>query len=373
MMRTKTAIIVLVAILTVILGALAFLIGIMLGDQKQDEAVQTATLESEIISGTELQNMTSETTTHTTSEFTAVDTTQIKAETTTVIVTNESKKPTVTNAYLFWTNTGVGINLYLHVEGDFSAYSYKLYFSLFGKDEYTLDRTGGGIDTESLIASGLGVPDTFKAYVTFWNSDKTQSIEQWVYIDNSKSYDGVQHSEAAAPGQTPEAVPPSPLTHLFGGSVVTKNEELNLRSQPNTDSKVLAKIPKSTQLDIYSGGTDGWYWTYYNGQGGYVSAKYIRALAFYEEPRSDSYYQALSCLYYGEINTHGEKVPGYTDYCLLPNEDNNSVIRESLGNKWHVVSYKYMITPQTTYYELYDSQDGDYYGWVDSAYVDWYP
>lgn len=360
-MRTKTAIIVLVAILTVTLGALAFLIGIMLGNQKQDETVQTAVLESKIISSTEVQNTTAETANDTTAEVTTVVTTQTEAETTTATAVTEPKKPTVTNAYLFWTNTGVGINLYLHVEGDFSAYSYKLYFSLFGRDEYTLDRTGGGIDTESLIATGLGVPDTFKALVTFWNQDKSQSTEQWVYIDDAKS-DGYS--------QQPVSAQPAERKYLQNGFVMTKNADLNLRSQPNTNSEILKKIPKTTFLCLYESGTNGWYWTEYDGTGGYVSAEYV-----YDPTNpalSGTYYQSHSCLLYGEINTHGSTVPGYTVSRILPNGDVDSVVRYSLGNGWHVVSNQYQVNPEATYYELYDSQDGDFYGWVDETFIDWY-
>lgn len=47
-------------------------------------------------------------------------------------------------------------------------------------------------------------------------------------------------------------------------------------------------------------------------------------------------------------------------------------VRSSLGDKWHVTAYNTCTSMGVTWYELYDSDDGDYYGWVDSGYIDFY-
>ena len=71
---------------------------------------------------------------------------------------------------------------------------------------------------------------------------------------------------------------------LFGGYVNTESGDLNLREQPNTSSKILAEIPKGTQLDIYASGESGWYKVAYNGKIGYVSSEFIEMI---QEPVSE--------------------------------------------------------------------------------------
>ena len=65
---------------------------------------------------------------------------------------------------------------------------------------------------------------------------------------------------------------------LFGGYVALSSGSLNLRREPNDRSDKLTSIPAGTQLDIYSGGVDGWYKVTFDGQTGYVSAKYIKEI-----------------------------------------------------------------------------------------------
>ncbi|MDE5862446.1 MAG: hypothetical protein K2H28_09680 [Ruminococcus sp.] len=47
-------------------------------------------------------------------------------------------------------------------------------------------------------------------------------------------------------------------------------------------------------------------------------------------------------------------------------------VRTSLGNTWHVTAKDVYYRYGLTWFELYDSDDGDYYGWVDSRYIDFY-
>ncbi|MBO4876763.1 MAG: SH3 domain-containing protein [Ruminococcus sp.] len=65
---------------------------------------------------------------------------------------------------------------------------------------------------------------------------------------------------------------------LFGGYVAVESGDLNLRKEPNTTSKIIAGIPKGTQLDIYESGTAGWYKVLYDGFVGYVSTDYIKKI-----------------------------------------------------------------------------------------------
>ena len=76
------------------------------------------------------------------------------------------------------------------------------------------------------------------------------------------------------------------------------------------------------------------------------------------------------CSKYGLINTHGSVVAGFaTSYVV--NGGSESLIRRSLGD-WHIKAVNYCYSRGVNWYELYDSQDGDYYGWVDANYIDFY-
>lgn len=73
----------------------------------------------------------------------------------------------------------------------------------------------------------------------------------------------------------------------------------------------------------------------------------------------------------GQINCHGGTVAGFTtDYIV--NGGAVGKVRSSLGDAWHVTAKNVCINYGITWYELWDSDDGDYYGWVDSNYIDFY-
>ena len=73
----------------------------------------------------------------------------------------------------------------------------------------------------------------------------------------------------------------------------------------------------------------------------------------------------------GQINCHGETVAGFTtDYVV--NGGAFGMIRSSLGDTWHITAKNLCTNYGIIWYELWDSDDGDYYGWVDSNYIDFY-
>ena len=78
-----------------------------------------------------------------------------------------------------------------------------------------------------------------------------------------------------------------------------------------------------------------------------------------------------ACTKYGQLNTHGSVVAGFTTSYVV-NGGSPSHIRDSLGNTWHVTAVNYCYSRGVNWYELYDSDDGDYYGWVDANYIDFY-
>ena len=73
----------------------------------------------------------------------------------------------------------------------------------------------------------------------------------------------------------------------------------------------------------------------------------------------------------GQINCHGGTVAGFTtDYVV--NGGAVGKVRNSLGDTWHITAKNKCDNYGITWYELWDSDDGDYYGWVDSSYIDFY-
>lgn len=73
----------------------------------------------------------------------------------------------------------------------------------------------------------------------------------------------------------------------------------------------------------------------------------------------------------GQINCHDGTVAGFTtDYVV--NGGSVGTVRSSLGDTWHVTAKNSCTNYGITWYELWDSDDGDYYGWVDSNYIDFY-
>ncbi|MCM1506591.1 MAG: hypothetical protein NC177_05585 [Ruminococcus flavefaciens] len=76
----------------------------------------------------------------------------------------------------------------------------------------------------------------------------------------------------------------------------------------------------------------------------------------------------------GQINCHGVTVAGFpTDYVSEFKEfSKKNLVRKSLGDQWHVTAKNKCESYNVTWYELWDTDDGDYYGWVDEYYIDFY-
>ena len=87
------------------------------------------------------------------------------------------------------------------------------------------------------------------------------------------------------------------------------------------------------------------------------------------EPPAFEEGEVVDCDINGHINTHGGTVPGYkTSYVV--DGGKRATVRKKLGNGWHINAVRYCYAKDIVWYELYDADDGDYYGWVDSDYID---
>lgn len=73
----------------------------------------------------------------------------------------------------------------------------------------------------------------------------------------------------------------------------------------------------------------------------------------------------------GAMDCHKGVVSSYTtDYVC--NGGEKDMVRQSLGDGWHVTAKYKCESYGVTWYELWDTDDGDYYGWVDEEFIDFY-
>lgn len=147
------------------------------------------------------------------------------------------------------------------------------------------------------------------------------------------------------------------------GTVNIDNGYLNIRESAHSDSSVKGKLYNGDVITIISTSQDGnWYRITYENITGYVAKEYIKTSI------GMSYGSVFKK---GEINCHGGIVSGL-DTSYICEGGKYSTVRKSLGDQWHVTAKNMYYSMGIIWYELWDSDDGDYYGWVDSNYIDFY-
>lgn len=78
----------------------------------------------------------------------------------------------------------------------------------------------------------------------------------------------------------------------------------------------------------------------------------------------------LSDYLYGQISSNGQEIEGYTsDYVVNGGKKTRQWLCE---DKWHITAKRYTNSYGITWYECWDTDDGDYYGWIDSSYISFY-
>lgn len=142
---------------------------------------------------------------------------------------------------------------------------------------------------------------------------------------------------------------------------------------PNSSVTPSPSRGSSSDSQIYITGFDGGVSkvivnvTPYNSNGvagDMVSASYIR--------ESSNTNAITSCTKYGKIySPSGSKVDGLTKSYLI---DGGSATyeRHDLTDGWHIVAVNQYYDGSVYWYELYDADDGDYYGWVNQDNVSFY-
>jgi tetrahydromethanopterin S-methyltransferase subunit B len=113
-----------------------------------------------------------------------------------------------------------------------------------------------------------------------------------------------------------------------------------------------------------------WYQCYDSDDGdyyGWIDSKYV---TFYSAETTASSVTLTSISdRKGQVNTHGGGVDGYTTSYV---RGGSKVVEHSVENAWHITAKTTCYSRGITWYECWDSDDGDYYGWIDSTYLDFY-
>ncbi len=156
------------------------------------------------------------------------------------------------------------------------------------------------------------------------------------------------------------------------GAVDVTSAGLYLRHVCDLDAEWIILVPDETILELYDCGDSDWYYTEYDGEKGYVYADYVRYIGKDSRKIDKPEIRSFDYPYRkGEINCKSDIVPGYSTSYIV---DGGGMSKEceSLGDTWHVTAQNYCCTKGTVWYELWDTDDGDYYGWVDSEHIKFY-
>ena len=102
-------------------------------------------------------------------------------------------------------------------------------------------------------------------------TDDTDNANIGIVTSQSPSY-GIKRAKGTK--IVLNAVKKADKTPVTTGKVVTEETELNVRKEPNTNSDILGRLPKDSNVDIIFE-IDGWYAVMYNGETAYVSKEYV--------------------------------------------------------------------------------------------------
>jgi hypothetical protein len=90
----------------------------------------------------------------------------------------------------------------------------------------------------------------------------------------------------------------------------------------------------------------------------------------YKKPNLRSTITELYTYQTGEISSNGMQIAGYTtDYIC---NDGPKSEQWTCEDTWHITAKRLIYSYEKLWYECWDTDDGDYYGWIDSDYLKFY-
>ena len=139
--------------------------------------------------------------------------------------------------------------------------------------------------------------------------------------------------------------------------------ELNLRAAPSMSGEVIVLMPKGATVYEY-GHNHVWSYISYTAGGttyyGYANKQYLS--------NTNERVQVVSCNRRGTINASNGEVAGFASSYVVDGGP-SKLIRKTLDHGWHVTAVNYCYSKGILWYELYDTDDNDYYGWVDASFI----
>lgn len=191
----------------------------------------------------------------------------------------------------------------------------------------------------------LNIPTNVKctaSYNTTWVQPGFEVILTWNKVNGADGYE--IYRECFEGGETYTSTETVTKCEYSEGTSMTSDYTFNVRAYKNNNGKT-----------IYS----DWSEPAYASTGDHLIP---------EQDNANTEADTFTFNSYGHINTHGVTVAGYDSSYIL-NNGPVATVRQSLGD-WHILAVWGCYSHGTCWYELYDADDGDYYGWVDGNYID---
>lgn len=80
--------------------------------------------------------------------------------------------------------------------------------------------------------------------------------------------------------------------------------------------------------------------------------------------------ERLDPVLYGEISSGGREIEGYTTSYVCDNEEKS--VQWICEDTWHITAHRVVYSHGVQWYECWDTDDGDYYGWIDGNFLVFY-
>jgi len=80
--------------------------------------------------------------------------------------------------------------------------------------------------------------------------------------------------------------------------------------------------------------------------------------------------ERLDPVLYGEISSGGREIEGYTTSYVCDNEEKS--VQWICEDTWHITAHRVVYSHGVQWYECWDTDDGDYYGWIDGNFLMFY-
>lgn len=290
--------------------------------------------------------------------------------------TTAKKAPSISGSITKQKSTGDGYDIYINVSGSYDYYEYEYYEA---SPDGNVNLTDSGTENKSSFrVSGFsaGVPYVYADIIPY-NDDGTSGSKITVRLDIDTN---TETKQLAKKNATISSCNKLGLINCHGGTVA--GYTTSYVAEGGAVDKVRSSLGNGWHIVAYNTCTSmgiTWYelWDSQDGDYyGWVDADYIdfggsSSGGNSSSGSSSSKSTVSSCNKSGEINCHGGTVAGFTT-SYVAEGDAVGKVRSSLGDGWHVTAYNTCTSMGITWYELWDSWDGDYYGWVDSSYIDFY-